>query len=241
MLLTTLTNWIGKPSRVNADFSLEVFDWNQIEQAKSLGWARITLDDIEPFEAVERSLTLSSEKHGDQGVIRLRLLFTPEIIAKARKNTSTFSSAGRAMTQVGSIPLGAGKGVLHGVGKVGGAVGGAVTGVFRRDKDKRESSEDSHDPPSGQISAPAGNVPIEGTPVLAFPSMNTAADQISPPLEAGILKVTVLRAKDLPAPGGDMPKPYVVLGMGDREHKTKHKKETNAPEWFVFLFTTFSA
>ena len=47
-------------------------------------------------------------------------MFQPEIIVKSRKNTSTFSTAGRAMTQFGGLPVQAGKGVFHG-----------VTGVFK--------------------------------------------------------------------------------------------------------------
>ena len=59
---------------------LEVFDWNQIEQAKSLGSCNIELESLEPFTAVERTVQLSSAKHGEKGEIRLRLLFTPEIL-----------------------------------------------------------------------------------------------------------------------------------------------------------------
>jgi hypothetical protein len=46
--------------------------------------------------------------------LRSFLVFQPAIIIKARQNTSTFSTAGRAMTTVGHIPLGVGKSVGKG-------------------------------------------------------------------------------------------------------------------------------
>ena len=71
---------VPQPSRTGSNFLLEVFDWNQIEQAKSLGSCNIELESLEPFTAVERTFQLSSAKHGEKGEIRLRLLFTPEIL-----------------------------------------------------------------------------------------------------------------------------------------------------------------
>lgn len=221
-------------SRVGADFSLEVFDWNQIEQAKSLGIAKIELTDIEPFTAAERSLPLVAEKPGDHGKIRIRMNFTPEIIAKARKNTSTFSTAGRVMTQ---IPLGAGKGVFHGVGKVGTTVGG----VFRRDHAKSESASSGSgngtgngmelEVPAGQASVPMGPTDSMAPNGTASTSKGGAVDpnEIRVPFTPGVLRVTVDNA-DLHTPDGDQPKPYVVLRIGDKEQKTKHAKSAT-PSW----------
>ena len=81
----------------------------------SLGSAKIDVASLEPFEATEQTVHLSSAKHGEKGEILTRMMFTPEIIAKSRNSTSTFSSAGRTMTQFGGIPVSAGMGVLHGV------------------------------------------------------------------------------------------------------------------------------
>ncbi|EAU89251.1 transmembrane protein [Coprinopsis cinerea okayama7 len=111
------------PSRAAADFQIEVFDWNRVESDESLGSAQIDLQSLEPFRATERIIALSTPKHGQKGRIRLQLLFNPMIIAKTRKTASTFTSVGgRAMTQIGALPVNAGKGVLHG-----------VTSVFSRD------------------------------------------------------------------------------------------------------------
>lgn len=226
----------SQPSRVGADFQLEVFDWNQIEKAKSLGRAKLELADLEPFVGIDRTISLSHQKHGEQGEIRVKLLFTPEIIGRHRTKTSTFSSAGRAMTQIGGLPIHGVREVGHGVGKVGGAVGG----IFRRDHAKNGSGENdesmtSEDPPSTQVSM------VQGANGMVFPAKDSPVDSVQShvPSTSGILRVTVMGAKDLPMHDGDTPKPYVVVRSGDKEFKTKHSSKTVAPEWyrsfFVFL------
>jgi Ca2+-dependent lipid-binding protein len=210
------------PSRVGADFSLEVFDWNQVEAAKSLGLGNIELADLVPFETAIRHIPLSSPKHGDKGFIQIHMLFRPEIIAKARTKTSTFSTAGRAMTQVGGVPLGAGR-----------AVGRKIGGLFGRDKD---SSDDLPEVPAlpavtEDASAANGNGTANG-------SVGSAAGiAIKPPGSPapgpGTLKVTLHRAKDLTGvEEGDVAKPFVILKIGDKDHKSKHVK-SNTPEWYV--------
>ncbi|EIW86483.1 tricalbin [Coniophora puteana RWD-64-598 SS2] len=226
---------VNVPSRVAADFTVEVLDWNQIEQAKSLGTGRINLADLEPFQGTPQVISLA-DKHGQKGEIHVRLLFQPSIIAKSRKNTSTFSAAGRAMTQIGSIPVGAGKGVVHGIG-----------GIFSRDFAKNNHSgklsDKNDDPPappapSGQASQPVGGSTLgAGGAVLSSASGtpangNGAAN--GPPQQPGTLRVTVLDAKDLST---DDVKPYAIVRVGDKEHKTKHSQKTTTPEWnesFVF-------
>lgn len=223
---------------MGADFEVEIFDWNQLEQAKSLGSGKINLEDVEPFNALERTVPLFTTKHGVKGEIKLSLLFQPEIIAKSRKNTSTFSTAGRAMTQIGALPIGAGKGVFHG-----------VTGVFKH-KDKNGTIVEDMEPesngqvshmrvasgssegsvpanlPNGQVSQPVGQSDhMVGGGLKSFPSNGQLSDGSK--VEPGMLKVTVLDAKDLGQ--GDV-KPYAVLRCGDKEQKTKHVK-TATPEW----------
>ena len=206
---------VPQPSRTGSNFLLEVFDWNQIEQAKSLGSCNIELESLEPFTAVERTVQLSSAKHGEKGEIRLRLLFTPEIIAKSRKNTSTFSTAGRAMTQIGHIPMGAGKGVIHG-----------VTGVFkRRNSQSSGSSTGAPDPPAGVVSKPVDYADPNAA-AAAFPAAATNGNGHNQ--EPGTLRVIVKDAKDLST--AEI-KPYVVLRVGDKEHKTRHSGKTATPEW----------
>ncbi|KAJ6574724.1 C2 domain-containing protein [Mycena capillaripes] len=210
------------PSRVAADFSIEIFDWNQLGTAETLGVAQIPLADFEPFEAIERTLDLVSSK-GQHGHIRVRLMFLPEIIAKSRKNTSTFSTAGRAMTQFGGLPVTAGKGVLHG-----------VTGVFKKGN-KEDEAPPMPDVPAGQASHPIGQPDVlhaDRASISSRENLNSS--------EPGTLRVTVLDAKDLSS--GDC-KPYATIRLGDKEYKTKPTHKTATPEWnetFNFSAGTFT-
>lgn len=220
-----------QPSRVGAEFTVEVFDWNQVEQAKNLGIGNIDLAALEPFQGIEQIVPLTSPKHGQKGEVRVRLMFQPEIIAKSRKNTSTFSAAGRAMTQIGGLPVGAGKGVLH---EIGGLFG-------KKEKDYAKSKEDIGllpvpQLPSGQASHPVGQSDHLATSAesggfggaaTTFPSVNANGSSGSK-TEPGTLRVTVLSAKDLAITDG---KPYCSLRVGDKEQKTKHEGKTGSPEW----------
>ncbi|KAG6817624.1 hypothetical protein H0H87_006252 [Tephrocybe sp. NHM501043] len=206
------------PSRVGSNFRIEVFDWDQMGASDSLGEARIDLEEIEPFQAFERILNLSSAKHGEEGHVRIRMTFQPSIIARSRKNTSTFSTAGRAVTQIGALPvtagLSAGKGVLHG-----------VTGLFKHGH--HEEQPESKELPSGQASQPVG----ASGHATAFPVASG-----SEPSEPGTLRVTILDAKDL---SGGETRPYATIRVGDKEFKTKHVARTATPEWNETF--TFSA
>ena len=165
---------------------------------------------------MEQVVSLVSSKHGEKGEVRLRLVFHPEIVAKTRKQTSTFSSAGRAMTQIGTnigaIPLSAGLGVFHG-----------VTGVFRH----KEPEETIPEISSGESQA----VPDNHVPVAAATTSPSENGQ-STAGEPGTLKVAVLDAKGLVP--HDI-KPYATVRVGDKEFKTKHTGKTDAPEWLVIL------
>lgn len=54
---------------------MEVFDFNKIEQAKTLGLGSINLADLEPFEAQEAKISLIS-KEGAKGWVRV-VRFSP--------------------------------------------------------------------------------------------------------------------------------------------------------------------
>lgn len=193
-----------------------MFDWNQIEQAKSLGTARIDLEEIEPFTSTERILPLTSAKHGTHGQIRVRLLFHPEILAKSRQKTSTFSSAGRAVTQIGTLPVSAGKGVFQG-----------VAGVFKRGDKDNDELPPVPDLPAGQSSHPVTGPLSAAAQSEPFPQSKFSMD--GAPLQPGTLKVTILGAKDFCT---SETKAYVTLRVGDKEFKTKHSHQKSAsPEW----------
>ncbi|KAF7975752.1 hypothetical protein HWV62_8539 [Athelia sp. TMB] len=220
---------VSVPSRVGANFTVEVFDWNQVEQAKSLGSGTIELADLEPFQGTESHIVLSTPKGGQKGEVRIRLMFQPEIIAKARKNTSTFSAAGRAMTQLGGLPMGAavgaGKGVISGVG-----------GIFGK-KEKDFAKQNGGVPPVPNLPSGQASHPIGQPETLSTSADNaTLASNGHGNTEPGTLRVTVLNAKDLSISDS---KAYCSLRIGDKEYKTKHSGKTAAPEWNESF--TFSA
>ena len=189
-----------------------------------MGTARIELGAIEPFHGIDQTIPLVHDKHGDKGWIRVHLNFQPEIIVKSRAKTSTFSTAGRAMTQVGALPIQAGKGVLHGVTRAFGRGGGGGN----------HSSDDGSiiDVPEmtpGQASKPigAGGIGVDGD-VFTGPGqgISGAGGEGNGHLtEPAIVKVTVLEAKDY-NPHGDGLRPYVILKSGEKEHKTSHRHKS---------------
>ena len=190
-----------------------------------MGTARIDLEEVEPFHGLEKIIPLSHDKHGDKGWVRVHLNFQPEIIVKSRAKTSTFSTAGRAMTQVGALPLQAGKGVFQGVARAFGRGG-------------NHSSDDGSiiDIPemgTGQASQPVGANGIGmGGDVFTGPGQGTsgAGGYANGHLtEPGIVRVTVIEAKDY-NPDGDSLKPYVILKCGDKEHKTSHRPKSAGSE-----------
>ncbi|KIY68099.1 hypothetical protein CYLTODRAFT_395974 [Cylindrobasidium torrendii FP15055 ss-10] len=203
-------------SRVDAECVIEVWDWNQIEQAESLGSASINLAELEPFQSVERdiNLTLASAEHSGKSRVRVRLLFQPGMVIKSRRRTSTFSSAGRAMTTtmttIGGLPLHAGKGVIRG-----------LTGlVMRRPKEARTPAVPPSLPP-GQASHPA-------RPGQSASSLHLTASG-SNFIGVGSLKVTALNAKDFAV---EEARPYLKMRLGNEEFKTTSPNgKTAMPEW----------
>lgn len=194
-----------------------------------MGTAKIDLGAIEPFHGIEKTISLVHDKHGDKGWIRVHMNFQPEIIVKSRAKTSTFSTAGRAMTQVGSLPLQAGKGVFHGVTR---AFGRGGNGESHSPEDDGVII-DVPEMASGQASKPvgAGGIGV-GENVFTGPGQTISGaggqgnGHLSQPI---IVKVTVLEAKDY-NPSGDSLKPYVILKSGDKEHKTSHRPKSTGSE-----------
>ncbi|KAJ9121636.1 hypothetical protein QFC22_002256 [Naganishia vaughanmartiniae] len=242
------------PSRTSALFEVEVYDWNQIENAKLLGKGVIDLAALESFTMSEVEVPLSSAKHGDKGSVRVRLVFTPHIVAKSRRDTTTFSQAGRAMSTVGAVPLGVGKGVgkgvfytgkglIHGVGSTVGFAG-RKTGLIKK-KDKHgnevlveESSGqivDGHAPDLGYASSDGDARPIQHSTMAQ--TLNT--EQVSgmgQPAEgqagqAEAVNVTCLSGSNLVGSGSHDVKPYVQLTLGRKSYKTSHAKRAVDPEW----------
>ncbi|WRT70761.1 uncharacterized protein IL334_007760 [Kwoniella shivajii] len=216
------------PSRVAAKFRFEIMDWDRVGSATPIGSGMIDLAALEPFEQTELTLPVVSEKHGEKGSLDVKVLFQPEIIARTRMKTSTFSQAGRVVTQIGGVPLGVGKGVVHG--------GGAVIGG-KKDKSGKEvlvePSTGTESPlPINQASEPSVIAPELEGPSQSLgltPGSNSTTLPIgegNTPNEPSTLSITVLAAKDIKAGT----KPYVQIKLGGKTHKTDHVKGS-MPEW----------
>lgn len=136
------------------------------------------------------------------------------------ETTTPETSAGRAMTHLGGLPVSAGKSVLHG-----------VAGVFKHHKD--HDHESSHDTPLTPAHSTASAALQEATTItslessLAVGATKPSIDSSAPPSnEPGTLKVVVVNGSL-----SDDSKAYVVLRVGNKEVKTKHSTKTTHPEW----------
>ncbi|KIR30263.1 transmembrane protein [Cryptococcus deuterogattii LA55] len=166
---------------------------SDVGTATRLGGNTIDLSILEPFEATEVSLPVITEKRGEKGAFTFRLLFTPEIIARVRQNTSSFVSAGRAITQIGGVPLGMGKGVIqgggtvaggvaHGLGSVGGFAGRRIGLIKKKDKStEKDTVADSVSGASSPVAPGTIAVGADITPTINE-SSGIAAGQTSAPV-----------------------------------------------------------
>ncbi|KAF2090400.1 tricalbin [Saccharata proteae CBS 121410] len=136
-------------SRTAAKFEVTVYDWDFGDKADYLGSAEIKLDMLEPFQQQEVTLGLD----GKSGAIRLKMLFKPDYVMRARQGSSTFHGTFAAPGKVIGAPVkGVGKGavfvggnVIKGASFVGGGVGKALGFKSRRKSRGNEELEESED------------------------------------------------------------------------------------------------
>lgn len=98
------------PSRIGADFKVLVYDWDAVGNDDLLGSANVDLTLLEPLRPREYKLPLD----GKSGMVRLRMLFRPDYVTRARQGSSTFSGTlapSKAMTTVANAPI---RGVTRG-------------------------------------------------------------------------------------------------------------------------------
>lgn len=98
-------------SRTASNFRVKVFDHDFGDRSDLLGEASVNLEILETFKPQEVVLTLD----GTSGVLRLRLLFKPDYVSRARQGSSTFHGTFAAPGKVIGAPV-------KGVAKVGGGV-----------------------------------------------------------------------------------------------------------------------
>ncbi|KPM40646.1 Uncharacterized protein PYUK71.03c [Neonectria ditissima] len=157
---------VSVPSRTGAKFKVTIYDYDFADKPDLLGEADINLATLDPFRPSETKYILD----GKSGSVRIRLLFRPDYVTRARQGTSTFggtfsSAPGRIVTGVAGAPLKGGVAVAgvvgHGVGKGASFV---RRGLFRK-KDGNDIAEEDI-PEVVEPPAPASNGGLRRTPAI---------------------------------------------------------------------------
>ncbi|KAF9093700.1 hypothetical protein BGX27_001575 [Mortierella sp. AM989] len=212
-------------SRADDQLSLEIFDWNQLSVAKSLGTATVDLRNIQLV--LPNDFLISLQNKHNQGEVQLRLKFLPEFLSSNKRKSvfgATFLGGGQAIGQAGIAGVGAvgqgaldvtgivGKGAIKGVGAVGkGVFGGLSAGASAVGLGKRSDKASSQ---------PIGSAPTD--------SDNTMATGVPGNLTIHVIEADGLLAVDKSGASD----PYVkVTAGGQNIMKTKVKKETLTPNW----------
>jgi hypothetical protein len=235
-------------SRTAANFEVWVYDWDFGDKADFLGKATIDLANLEPLQRKQVELPLD----GKSGMVKLRMLFTPDFIQRTRQGSSTFHGTFAVPGKVVGAPI---KGVTKGVGAVGGGISkaGSFLGKGFRRKSRAadnpmlvEEEGDTHtsngatspmpSTPTIAVDGPADGNNIPGTPSPHMrnksggaASMYSNAGNSPGGAEAGVASMTVMSATDFP-PASSI---YVRIsaerpGKGVKEvHKTKHLKPSD--------------
>ena len=142
-------------SRTAADFVVNVYDWDFGDKADFLGKSAINLEILEPFQQQEVTLGLD----GKSGAIRLRMLFKPDYVVRARQGSSTFSGTFAVPGKVIGAPV---KGVGKGAAFVGGNVVRAGTFLgrgFKRRKSRGANGDEDFERPDS-VDRPSMDVPL---------------------------------------------------------------------------------
>jgi Ca2+-dependent lipid-binding protein len=119
-------------SRIADVFEVEIFDWNQIGNAKKIASGKIQLDDLPAFERAVRKIQLNNELKSSVpgGVLNLHIVFRPEFAIKKKQGTGvtkTLTGIGTGIsTGVGNVVSGGGSFVGSGINLVGSGASKAV-------------------------------------------------------------------------------------------------------------------
>lgn len=140
-------------TRIDANFRIEVWDYDRARDDDLLGKANIDLKSLTPFEKKSVTVTLTSPSkdvtlpsNGKPSTVNLTLLFKPTYVMRSRQGSSTFAGGvGGTVKTIGGAPIKV-------VGGVGGFVGGNVTRgasflgkglISRLHKDKDHNGDDA--------------------------------------------------------------------------------------------------
>ncbi|RCI05087.1 hypothetical protein CU098_011999 [Rhizopus stolonifer] len=223
-------------ARTKALFEVKIFDWDQIGQNELLAQGPIPIVSLESFTAQELEVPLEG------GLIRLRLKWEPQLLARKREGTSLLGSTTKLLStgtglagDVVGLGAGAGNKMIYGGTKVigggtklvGGAIGGGV-GALGRGFSKfhgKKGGEDHLDSEEQEQHAPSLLSSNESTtrPKSIFEDKDRVAT----------IKVTVIEARNLKGMNRDKTSdPYCRVRLGKHSiHKTKHIKKNCNPQW----------
>ncbi|EKJ67966.1 hypothetical protein FPSE_11777 [Fusarium pseudograminearum CS3096] len=156
---------VNVPSRTSAQFKLTVWDYDFADKPDFLGAADINLESLDPFRPSETRYILD----GKSGSVRIRLLFRPAYVQRARQGTSTFggtfsSAPGRIVTGVAGAPIKGGAAVA---GVVGHGVGRGASflrrGIFnKKDNNNNDVIEEDSETVEPQGLSPNGSAGANG-------------------------------------------------------------------------------
>ena len=191
-------------SRTAANLKADVYDWDFADKADHLGASQIPLEALQPFQATETVLKLD----GKSGVLRLKMLFKPDYVTRARQGSSTFHGTFAAPGKIVGAPV---KGATFvGGAAVGGVAKGAsfLTKGFKRTSSSQHGAKQSVDSSAGGVAdmretsmdTGASGGMQNGTQSPATPSTPHARQRSfgnvsqSPAAEQGIATIAVVNA-----------------------------------------------
>lgn len=228
-------------SRTMADFRLDVYDWDLGGSDDYLGGSGIDLTKLEPMQQREIRYPLD----GKSGVVRLRMLFKPAYVARARQGTSTFQGTFAPAGKVVGAPV-------KGVAKVGGGLQKGAS-FLKRGIGGRKDSERGvslNDGPADTFTSPVGAAPMPDvshppeSPIQNGAMVGTSGSPATPQLmhqraasttstlaggtpgsDQGTARFTVLSASGYP----EKADVQVVINMKGNKSKEVHKTKAHKP------------
>ena len=153
-------------SRTAAKFIADVYDWDFGDKDDFLGKVTIDLKPLEPYQAKEVTVPLDTK-----GTITLRLLFTPDYVARQRQGTSTFHGTLVMTGKVAGAPV---KTIGRGASVIGGGVvktGSFLGKSFLRRKSRGANDMEEVEDNGSATPASETTPPLPSTPVPAVPAV----------------------------------------------------------------------
>lgn len=241
--------------RINSSLTVEAFDWNQLQSHKALGSAQVSLEPLPVETQVVETVPLTGVSTGS---VTLEFVFAPMYVFNEVSSRLLDAAllAGKPIDLVGGLAKG-GFNLTKGAGKfaVGGATmlatgggklaGGAITSTGKLAlggaKLAGEGAKTVFGAPLKLASGGAGLArglfgKKDASPTLAppeVPNSSSSNASISSQTDVGIVRLTLVEAKDLKAADRNgYSDPYIKVQKENKVlYKTKVIKKTRNPVW----------